>query len=188
MGKLTLFLGGARSGKSTQAEKLAAQRGERVLYVATALPFDDEMRLRIENHRKTRPDTWKTIEAPTGIAEALQGAIQSVDVVLLDCLTLLVNNLFMALSGDPDHPDQGQYSEALHREIDTILATIESSTAEWIIVSNEVGFGLVPPYPLGRVYRDLLGWANQRIAVQADEIYLMVAGMAIPLHQVALKL
>ena len=156
--------------------------------MATALPIDDEMRLRIENHRKNRPSAWKTVEAPTGIAEALQDMVQSVDVVLLDCLTLLVNNLFVADSGDLEHPDQGQCSEALHREIDALLTTMESSTAEWIIVSNEVGLGLVPPYPLGRVYRDLLGWANQRLATRADEVYLMVAGMAVPLHEVRLRL
>ncbi len=185
MGKLTLLLGGARSGKSTLAEKLAAQRGERVLYVATAIPFDDEMKLRIRNHQEQRPASWKTVESPTGIAEAVQDEVQSVDVVLLDCLTLLANNLFMEFSGDPDHPDEGQFSEALDREVNSIIAAIESSAAEWIIVSNEVGLGLVPPNPLGRVYRDLLGRANQHLAARADEVYFMVAGMAVPLHKVA---
>ena len=188
MGKLTLLLGGARSGKSTLAEKLAAQRGKNVLYVATAIPFDDEMKLRIQNHQKQRPDTWKTIESPTQIADAIQGEIQTVDIVLLDCMTLLANNLFMAFSDDPDHPDESQYTQALHHEIGGILDAIAAFSAEWIIVSNEVGLGLVPSYPLGRVYRDLLGWANQRLAAQADEIYLMVAGMAVPLHKIALKI
>jgi adenosylcobinamide kinase/adenosylcobinamide-phosphate guanylyltransferase len=188
MGKLTLLLGGARSGKSTQAEKLASLRGERVLYIATAIPFDDEMKLRIENHQKQRPASWMTLELPAGIGQAVREEIQSVDVVLLDCLTLLVNNLFIELSGDPDHPNEAGYAECLQHEIDAIMDAIESSAAEWIIVSNEVGLGLVPPYPLGRVYRDLLGRANQRLAARADEVYLMVAGMVVPLHEIALKL
>lgn len=183
MGKLTLLLGGARSGKSTLAEKLAAQRGEHVLYVATAIPFDDEMKLRIQNHQKQRPAAWKTVESSTGVAEAVQGYLQDIDIVLLDCLTLLVNNLFTEFSGDSDHPDETRFSEALNCEIDAIVIAIESSSADWIIVSNEVGLGLVPPYPLGRVYRDLLGRANQRLAARADEVYLMVAGMALPLHE-----
>lgn len=188
MGKLTILLGGARSGKSTLAEKLAAQYGERILYVATAIPFDDEMKLRIQNHKEQRPHSWKTVETPTEIGKAIQDEIQSADIVLLDCLTLLVNNLFMEFSGDPDHPDERQFSHALDREIDEIVTLIESYTADWIIVSNEVGMGLVPPYPLGRVYRDLLGRANQRLADLADEVYLMVAGKAIPLQEIALKL
>ena len=188
MGKLTLLLGGARSGKSTLAEKLAAQRGTRVLYVATAIPFDDEMKHRIENHQKQRPDTWKTIESPTMIAEAIQSETQSMDIVLLDCVTLLVNNLFMEFSGDPDHFDETRFAEVINHEVDGILTAIEASDTAWIIVSNEVGLGLVPPYPLGRVYRDLLGWVNQQLAARADEVYLMVAGMAVPLHEIALKL
>ena len=188
MGKLTILLGGARSGKSTLAEKLAAQRSERVLYVATAIPFDDEMKLRIRNHKEQRPNSWKTMETPTGIGKAVQDEVQSVDIVLLDCLTLLVNNLFMEFSGDPDHPDEGQFSKALEREVEDIVTAIASSTANWIIVSNEVGLGLVPPYPLGRVYRDLLGRANQRLVDLADEVYLLVAGLAVPLHEIALKL
>lgn len=188
MGKLTILLGGARSGKSTLAEKLAAQHSERVLYVATAIPFDDEMKLRIQHHKEQRPHSWKTVETPTGIGKAVQDEVHSVDIVLLDCLTLLVNNLFMEISGDPDHPDEELFSQALEREIDGIVTLIKSFTANWIIVSNEVGLGLVPPYPLGRVYRDLLGWANQRLVDLADEVYLMVAGKAIPLHEIALKL
>ena len=187
MGKLTLLLVGARSGKSTLAEKLAAQRGERVLYVATAIPFDDEMARRIENHQKQRPASWKTIELTTGIGEAVQDDAKYADIVLLDCFTLLVNNLIMELSDDQDPQNEVDYEEPLHREVVSILAAMESSSAEWIIVTNEVGLGLVPPYPLGRVYRDLLGWANQRLAAHADEVYLMVAGMAVPLHEIALK-
>ena len=188
MGKLTILLGGARSGKSTLAEKLAAQMSDRVLYVATAIPFDDEMEHRIENHKKQRPHSWKTIEIPSGIGKALQAEIQSFDVILLDCITLLVNNLFMEYSVDPDDPDEGRISQAITHEMDEIEALIKSSTVDWILVSNEVGMGLVPPYPIGRLYRDSLGWINQRLASLADEVYLLIAGKAIPLHAIALNM
>jgi len=188
LGKLTILLGGARSGKSTLAEKMAAQLSDRVLYVATAIPFDDEMEIRIEKHKKKRPQSWKTLEIPTGIGKALQEQVQSFDVILLDCITLLVNNLFMECSVDPDNPEEGRISQALIKEIDAIEDLIKSCAADWILVSNEVGMGLVPPYPLGRVYRDLIGWANQRLASIADEVYLMIAGKAIPLHAIALNM
>jgi adenosylcobinamide kinase/adenosylcobinamide-phosphate guanylyltransferase len=188
MGKLTLLIGGARSGKSTLAEKLAAQLSDRVLYVATAIPFDDEMELRIKKHKKQRPHSWKTMEIPTGIGKALQSEVQSFDVILLDCITLLVNNLFMECSVDPDDPDESKISQAIVHEMDEIEALIKSSAVNWILVSNEVGLGLVPPYPLGRLYRDFLGWANQRLVSLADEVYLMIAGKAVPLHDIALNL
>jgi adenosylcobinamide kinase/adenosylcobinamide-phosphate guanylyltransferase len=184
MGKLTLILGGARSGKSTQAEKLAIQRGKQVLYVATAIPFDEEMKRRIRNHQEQRPKSWVTVETPAFIAESIQDQMNMCDVVLLDCMTLLVNNLFMKFPGNSDSLDEGQISMALDREIDGILNIIETFCADWIIVSNEVGLGLVPPYPMGRVYRDILGRANQRLAANAEAVYLMVAGMAIPLHEI----
>jgi adenosylcobinamide kinase/adenosylcobinamide-phosphate guanylyltransferase len=188
MGKLTILLGGARSGKSTLAEKLAAQLSDRVLYVATAIPFDDEMELRIEKHKKLRPSSWKTMEIPTGIGKALQAEVQTFDVILLDCITLLVNNLIMECSVDPDEPDEERISKAIIQEMEEIETLIKLSTVDWILVSNEVGTGLVPPYPLGRLYRDLLGWANQRLVSLADEVYLMIAGKAIPLHAIALNL
>jgi adenosylcobinamide kinase/adenosylcobinamide-phosphate guanylyltransferase len=188
LGKLTILLGGARSGKSRLAEKLAAQSSDRVLYVATAIPFDDEMKQRIKKHKKQRPHSWKTIEIPTGIGKALLSEVQSFDVILIDCITLLVNNLFMEYSIDPDDPDEGRISQAISIEMDEIEALIKSSNVDWILVSNEVGMGLVPPYPLGRLYRDSLGWANQRLVSLADEVYLMIAGKAIPLHAIALNI
>ncbi len=187
MGKLTLILGGARSGKSTLAEKLAAQRSQRVLYVATAIPFDEEMQLRIANHQQQRPASWRTVESPTGVAAAVMAQTGSFEVILLDCVTLLVNNLFMDFAGDPDQPDEARFAAALDLELSGLMDAIQNSSANWIIVSNEVGLGLVPPYPLGRVYRDLLGRANQKLAAIAAEVYLMVAGMAVPLHEIALK-
>jgi len=99
---------------------------------------------------------------------------------------MLVSNVIMTITDDDFEPDEVQAGEVVAAELDALLETIQNSEAEWILVSNEVGMGLVPPYPLGRVYRDLLGWVNQRVAAVATEVYFLVAGMALPLHEFAL--
>jgi adenosylcobinamide kinase/adenosylcobinamide-phosphate guanylyltransferase len=175
--RLTLILGGARSGKSSYAERLAAAGGEHVLYVATAEAWDDEMRTRIEAHRAQRPAHWKTIEAPrhTGLAvTALLAGDDAKSIVLVDCLTLLANNVLIAL---PEGSSEAEATEALMAEVDDLLAAWKDAAADWIVVSNEVGLGIVPAYPLGRLYRDALGRANQRIAAVADTVIFMVAGI-----------
>lgn len=178
MGKqLTLILGGARSGKSSYAEQLAAQRGRRVTYVATAQAWDEEMALRIRNHQAQRAVDWTTIEAPTQVGERLalaEAAAGDWDVVLVDCLTLLASNVILAL---PEPVEIPAAEAALRAEIDALLAAYAASSASWIVVSNEVGLGIVPAYPLGRVYRDALGRANQQLAATADEVLFMVAGL-----------
>lgn len=174
--QLTLILGGARSGKSTYAEKLAAEQGQQVLYVATAQAWDEEMALRIANHRAQRPATWSTLEASRAVGAAIATALlhYKPDVILLDCLTLLANNVIIALS---EPVNEWEASAALQVEVDGLRAAYAQSDATWIIVSNEVGLGIVPPYPLGRVYRDALGRANQQLAALADEVLFMVAGL-----------
>jgi adenosylcobinamide kinase / adenosylcobinamide-phosphate guanylyltransferase len=171
--RLTLVLGGARSGKSTFAEKLAAEQGGSVLYVATAIAFDEEMSVRIARHRAERPSHWQTLEAPTQTGLAISHA-PSTDLVLLDCLTVLANNIIAPL---PEPIDAAAAESALNAEIDALLGAYEASDAEWVVVSNEVGLGIVPAYPLGRVYRDALGRANQRLAAQADHVLFMVSGL-----------
>lgn len=170
---LTLILGGARSGKSTYAENLARAQTGSVLYVATAIAFDEEMRVRIARHRAERPSHWQTLEAPTQTGAAITQAAAA-DLVLLDCLTVLANNIIAPM---PEPIDAAAAESALNVEIDSLLAAYEASDAEWIIVSNEVGLGIVPAYPLGRVYRDALGRANQRLAMVADRVLFMVAGL-----------
>lgn len=176
MGKhFTLILGGARSGKSTYAERLAAQSGGRVLYVATAQAWDAEMAARIARHRAERPAGWQTLEAPIEVGRAVASAPPA-DVVLLDCLTLLASNVIVAL---PAPPQVEAAEAALGREVDALLTAYAAGSASWIVVSNEVGLGIVPAYPLGRVYRDALGRANQRLAAVADRVLFMVAGLPI---------
>ncbi len=172
---LTLILGGARSGKSAFAQQLAGRLGRRVLYVATAEAGDEEMQARIAAHRAERPPGWATLEAPTRLGAALRQGGWEADAVVIDCLTLLANNVVGPL---PESVTAAETEAALEAEVSELLAAIETASApHWLIVSNEVGLGLVPPYPLGRVYRDALGRANQRLAAAADNVLFMVAGL-----------
>ena len=170
---LTLILGGARSGKSDYAEKLAATQGHQVLYIATAEAGDQEMIDRIAAHRRARPSHWQTLEAPRRVGLALEGLADKPAVWLLDCLTLLVSNIILAMEQEPPPTIEA----AVQAELESILAAQASLAAALIVVSNEVGLGLVPPYALGRLYRDILGRANQRLATRADQVIFMVAGL-----------
>lgn len=169
----TLILGGARSGKSTYAQRLAQESGRPVVFVATAVAFDQEMADRIAVHRAERPAGWLTVEAPTGVGKAVLAAYPT-GIVLLDCLTLLANNVILNL---PDPLDALAVQAALDVEVDGLLEAHAQGQADWLVVSNEVGLGLVPEYPLGRVYRDALGRANQRLASYASRVVFMVAGL-----------
>jgi len=174
MGRLTLILGGARSGKSSYAEAQAAMSTGAVLYVATAEAWDDEMRARIAAHRAQRPAHWQTVEAPQQVGAAIAAAMTpAITCVVVDCITLLASNVVIALPEDA----ADDATAALLPEIDALLAVCAQSSADWFVVSNEVGLGIVPAYPLGRVYRDALGRANQRLAAAADRVLFMVAGL-----------
>jgi adenosylcobinamide kinase/adenosylcobinamide-phosphate guanylyltransferase len=186
MGKLILVLGGARSGKSTYADQRAREiGGERVLYVATAEPGDEEMRQRIERHRQNRPLGWRTLEAPRDVGAAIRREIGAARVALVDCLTVLAANHLVSASGpfdqpfdDPtEDPFDASIEAAVVKEVAALAACAQEVPADLIVVSNEVGMGVVPPYDLGRAYRDLLGRANQEMARHADEVILLVAGI-----------
>jgi adenosylcobinamide kinase/adenosylcobinamide-phosphate guanylyltransferase len=177
--KMTLILGGARSGKSALAQKMAQESGRLVLYVATATAGDEEMAARIAAHQAERPAHWHTLEASVQVGAAIAAAAPAgTDLVLVDCLTLLANNVLSPL---PETISSAEADAALAAEVDGLLAAYMAGSAEWIIVSNEVGLGLVPPYPLGRLYRDALGRANQRLASAADTVLFMVAGLPLVL-------
>lgn len=183
MGRLILVLGGVRSGKSDYAEELAQSFGQaHVLFVATAEAGDQDMARRIAAHQLSRPASWRTLEAPRHIGEAIQRHLGDAAIVLVDCITLLVSNVMLALDDDPDAI---QAEQAVQDEIQALLQTCRHSPITCIAVSNEVGLGVVPEHRLGRLYRDLLGKANQALAAQADEVYLMVAGLPVELKALA---
>ncbi|MEW6400512.1 MAG: bifunctional adenosylcobinamide kinase/adenosylcobinamide-phosphate guanylyltransferase [Chloroflexota bacterium] len=171
---ITLILGGARSGKSSYAQSVAEESGKSVTFLATAQALDEEMSARIKKHQAGRPAGWETLEVPRDVSSHVQQI--KTDVVILDCMTLLVTNLMMQFVKD-DLVDEIPFTQAVQKEVDDLIAGIRGQNQRWLIVSNEVGLGLVPPYQMGRVYRDLLGWSNQRLARAADSVILMVAGI-----------
>jgi adenosylcobinamide kinase/adenosylcobinamide-phosphate guanylyltransferase len=171
--ELILVIGGARSGKSAFAQQLAQRKAERVLFIATAEAKDSEMVERVRHHRRRRPDHWRTVEEPLKLAQAINEAVPH-QVIIVDCLTLWVSNLLQA-NGAQKPAELETTILGATREL---LHAYEQGEATLILVSNEVGMGLVPPYLMGRIYRDILGKVNQLFAVQASQVYLMVAGLA----------
>jgi adenosylcobinamide kinase / adenosylcobinamide-phosphate guanylyltransferase len=171
---ITLILGGVRSGKSAFAEKVARESGKSVLFIATATAGDDEMALRIRNHQSSRPSEWQTLELPREIGRNL--ATHIAPVVILDCITLLTSNIILSLL---ENTSSEIVMHKIQTEIDELIAAQAKLGGQWLIISNEVGLGLVPPNPLGRVYRDALGFANQTLAKAAKRVLLMVAGIPV---------
>jgi len=186
--RLILIIGGARSGKSTFAERLAAGSGKRVAFIATATASDEDMQDRIARHRAARSTEWMTIEEPLDLVNAVQEASKGVDVLLLDCMTLWLSNWM----GQQENRDEGDdvslknsYTESALTAIEALLATVKTLEAgkTLLVVTNEVGLGIVPMHPLSRTYRDVLGWINQRLAQNAERVYLMVAGIAVDVKE-----
>ncbi|KAA3648426.1 MAG: bifunctional adenosylcobinamide kinase/adenosylcobinamide-phosphate guanylyltransferase [Chloroflexi bacterium] len=187
MGKMILLVGGARSGKSNFAEKLAEGLSSDVTYLATAEAGDEEMKQRIADHQVRRPATWQTREITQEIASALKEEPIISDVVLMDCITLMVTNILLSLVDDLDHPDGNLVHAEIKSQVEALVKTIKSSGSTWIVVSNEVGSSVVPAYPVGRIYRDAMGWVNQTLARSADEAYYLVAGNALTLNELSVS-
>jgi len=158
-----LVLGGARSGKSRTAQALAETASDRRIYVATAQAFDDEMRERIAHHQTERDSLWETLEAPFELARTIRTETGADRVVLVDCLTLWLSNILLA-ERDPD------------REAELLVQAVSGAAGPLVLVSNEVGHGIVPQTALGRRFRDEQGRLNQRIAAACDAVVLVAAG------------
>jgi len=167
MAKITFILGGARSGKSSYALKLAREYGGKVAFIATCQPLDAEMKKRIGLHKKSRPTQWQTFEEPKDAASLLKKIGAKFDSIIIDCLTLLICNLMMDNQGEA----------AVEKKLKDMLNTLDKIKAQAIIVSNEVGLGLVPANKLGREFRDIAGKANQIVASKANKVLFMVAGL-----------
>jgi len=174
---MKLFLGGARSGKSSRASEVGGGHGE-VIYLATGVVTDAEMEERVKRHKEDRPDDWRTIEEETELGEVFDGLKREgfTGAVILDCLGFWVSNL-MREKGD----GSGRLEEEISETITDDLSVSNGAGFELLIVSNEVGMGVVPPSSAGREFRDTLGRVNQAVADLADEVYLMVAGLEVKL-------
>lgn len=168
-GRTTLFLGGARSGKSRLAQEAAERHDGPLQYLATAEAFDDEMTQRIDRHRDDRGPRWRTVECPLALPEAIAACHEGA--ILVDCLTLWLSNLMLG-----DH--------AVTARTRNLLKALAATPLPVMIVSNEVGMGIVPDHPLGRAFRDEAGRLNQAVAAAVDATYLVVAGLVLPLRRI----
>ncbi|MBW6526108.1 bifunctional adenosylcobinamide kinase/adenosylcobinamide-phosphate guanylyltransferase [Sphingomonas sp. RHCKR7] len=166
--RVTLVLGGARSGKSRHAQALAEAAGGRLVFVATAQALDDEMRARVARHRADRDSRWRTVEAPLALAGTIAAEGTAGSVLLVDCLTLWASNLLL-----------GEEDEAV--SLGSLDAALRDTAARVVLVANEVGLGIVPDNALARRFRDLAGTINQRVAARADRVVFVAAGLSLVL-------
>ncbi len=180
--RLVMVTGGARSGKSRWAEHILKEQGGGVLYVATALAIDEEMQDRIKKHRARRTDHWRTLEGYSNLAECIRKTRLFREAILLDCLTIMVTNLLLDEIKDFDRvtPREAEQAETrIEQEVVSLLKALREIESTAVIVTNEVGMGLVPDNPLGRLFRDVCGRMNQMVAAEADEVYLVVSGIPV---------
>lgn len=168
-GRIILVGGGVRCGKSRFALELAQAMGTRRTFVATSEPFDDEMRERARRHREERTGRFETVEEPRRLCEVLEA--DTADVAVVDCVTLWLSNLLL----------RGDEPEAILGEVDRLVGVLQRRRSATILVTNEVGMGLVPESPLGRTFRDVSGGAHQRLAAAADEVYFGALGLLLRL-------
>ncbi|MDP4182340.1 MAG: bifunctional adenosylcobinamide kinase/adenosylcobinamide-phosphate guanylyltransferase [Bacillota bacterium] len=182
MGKLTVVTGGARSGKSSFAEEIVKGISDKVLYIATANAFDDEMKHRIKKHQEQRPQSWDTLEAYRDFDKILRSHLKDKEVVMLDCITVMITNIMFEECLDWNNINMIEVlkiEDSVNREINSLLEIIKDSGIPFIMVTNELGMGLVPEFPSGRAFRDIAGKANQLLAKAADEVYLCVSGIPV---------
>jgi adenosylcobinamide kinase/adenosylcobinamide-phosphate guanylyltransferase len=180
---LILVTGGARSGKSCFAERLVAEIGQNIAYIATAIPFDEGMRDRIKKHRESRPSEWTTYEAYRDVYKSITDIARNHDTMLLDCITIMVTNL-MFENGDIDwekitREEIDEIEEMIRKQIELLIENIKKNNLNAVLVTNEIGMGLVPENRLARIFRDIAGRINQLIAREADFVYLTVSGIPI---------
>lgn len=180
MSNIILVTGGARSGKSNFAESLCIKQDNRTAYIATSVAFDDEMKDRVRKHKESRPKEWQTYEIYKDIYSIVEELDKNHDTVILDCLTLMVNNLMFTYGIEVDNATEEEINEIenyLKDQIEKLLEAVKKTNLYFIIVSNELGMGIVPENKLSRIYRDFVGRANQLIANMGDEVYFVVSGI-----------
>ncbi|MGQ3683804.1 MAG: bifunctional adenosylcobinamide kinase/adenosylcobinamide-phosphate guanylyltransferase [Candidatus Loosdrechtia sp.] len=177
MAKITFILGGARSGKSAFAEGLA-MRYKNIAYIATAEAKDDEMLDRIRMHQSRRPSNWKTIESPYHADKVVLDMPGNIDLICIDCITLYITNMLLQDEIITNTNDLKLKQKQICDEITILAKACRKSRADVVMVSNEIGLGIVPENILSRLFRDIAGRTNQILAEEADEVYFLVAGIA----------
>ncbi|MEN1759807.1 bifunctional adenosylcobinamide kinase/adenosylcobinamide-phosphate guanylyltransferase [Anoxynatronum sibiricum] len=186
---ITLVTGGARSGKSRFGEGLFKKKSDKVLYIATAKAYDDEMRLRIQRHRQQRPSSWETLEAYYGFRQCLPAWQGKVEGIILDCITLMITHLM--LENAPENwesltPEALTALEArVDREMNELVKVLREMQVPAVLITNEVGMGIVPGDKMSRDFRDIAGRVNQRLAEAADQVFLVVSGIPLCLKNAA---
>lgn len=188
-GKIILVTGGARSGKSTFAEKIALKENGGVAYIATAQVFDDEMRFRVDLHQKRRPANWETFEAPFAADKAIEQASKEYNTILFDCLTIYLSNIICSMS-QTELLDEKLVNDNIMSAVDSLIKAaikVRADGKKIIFVTNEVGAGIVPENHLARLYRDVSGLANQRIAAVANNVIAVMAGIAVDIKKLAVS-
>lgn len=179
--QLTIVLGGTRSGKSQFAEDLAQQIGKKVLYIATANVYDEEMAIRVKKHQNRRPEQWDTKEEPIYLKKVIEETSVDYDTILLDCLTLWLSNLILDENFTKSNISLKDKENYILNEVSRLADVCLQKKSNIIVVSNEVGLGVVPDYPLGRLFRDVAGAANQILAQRAQRVYFIAAGLPLTL-------
>lgn len=178
---MIVVTGGAKSGKSSFAEQKAKSIGNKVLYIATAIPFDDEMKVRIKRHREVRPITWETYEGFLNLPKIIVDKSNDFDCILLDCVTILITNLIFHYnkSNNIEEAEFNVIEKLVLEEMKNIVNACKTIKSEIIFVTNELGCGIVPENKLSRHFRDIAGNVNQFIAKNANEVYISVSGIPV---------
>lgn len=180
MSKIILVTGGARSGKSNFAESLCINRNNSTAYIATSIPFDDEMKDRVKKHKESRPQNWLTYEIYKDIYSIIEEIAKKHETVILDCVTLLVNNLMFTYGIDIDKATREEINileKYISEQVSKLLEATRKTNLYFVTVTNEVGMSVVPDNKLSRVYTDIVGRINQQIASESDEVYFVVSGI-----------
>lgn len=180
MSQLILVTGGARSGKSHYAESLCRSRQNKTAYIATSIPFDDEFKARVKKHQEMRPSEWDTFEIYEDIDQQIPTLAATYQTVILDCVTLMVNNLMFKEAIDYDHittEETAQLEEKIKEQFIKLIEAIQKTDLYFVIVTNEIGLCPVAANKLTRIYTDIIGRMNQLIAKHSDEVYFVISGI-----------
>lgn len=180
MSNIILVTGGARSGKSSFAESLCIKQDNKTAYIATSVAFDDEMKNRVKKHQESRPKSWKTYEVYKDIYSIVEELNKNHDTVIMDCVTLMVNNLMFTHGIEVDEATSEELNELenyIREQITKLLEAVKKTNLYFVIVTNEIGMGIVPENKLSRIYGDFVGRANQLIANYSNEVYFVVSGI-----------